>query len=84
LEGIGQGKKQGVVAFTLQREASAGNGDYSFGKEANNIEGEPLDDGDVQVFRNTEKERVKVIGMRQCDAEKMGIARVTRWRMENK
>ncbi len=34
-----------------------------------------LDGGNVQVFRNVEKERLKIIEMRQCDAEKMGICR---------
>jgi hypothetical protein len=51
------------------------------GKEANNIDDEPLDGGNVQVFRNAEKERVKIIGMRQCDAERFGIDRKTRWRL---
>jgi predicted DNA-binding protein (UPF0251 family) len=35
-----------------------------------------------QVFRNEEKERLKIVGMRQCDAERMGIDRKTRWRMK--
>ena len=52
------------------------------GKEANNIEDEALEVGSVQVFRNVEKERQKIVEMRQCDAERMGIARVTRWRMK--
>jgi hypothetical protein len=52
------------------------------GKEANNIEDEPLEVGNVQVFRSEEKERLRIIGMRQCDAELLGIARVTRWRMK--
>jgi len=45
------------------------------GKEANNIEDEPLEGGNVQVFRNKEKERLRVVGMRQCDAEREGIDR---------
>jgi hypothetical protein len=52
------------------------------GKEANNIEDEPLDRGKVQVFRNEEKERRMIVEMRQCDAERMGINRGTRWRMK--
>jgi hypothetical protein len=52
------------------------------GKEANNIEDEPLDGRNVQVFRDAEKDRVKIIGMRQCDAERLGIDRKTRWRMK--
>jgi len=52
------------------------------GKEANDIENEPLETGRVQVFRNEEKERLRIIEMRQCDAERLGIARVTRWRMK--
>ena len=52
------------------------------GKEADKIEDEPLDGGNVQVFRNIEKERRKIVEMRQCEAEKLGIARVTRWRMK--
>ena len=48
------------------------------GKEANNIEDEPLDGGNVQVFRNWEKERKEIVEIRQCDAEKMGINRGTR------
>lgn len=34
------------------------------GKEANNIEDEPLETGNVQVFRNEEKEEEKIIQMR--------------------
>jgi hypothetical protein len=52
------------------------------GKEANNIEEELLETGKVQVFRNKEKEREKIIQIRQCDAEKLGINRGTRWRMK--
>jgi hypothetical protein len=52
------------------------------GKEANNIEDEPLEKGNVQVFRNEEKERLRIIEMRQCDAERLGIDRKTRWRMK--
>jgi hypothetical protein len=52
------------------------------GKEANNIEDEPLEMGNVQVFRNEEKERLRIIEMRQCDAERLGIDRKTRWRMK--
>jgi hypothetical protein len=54
---------------------------WIIGKEANSIDDEPLDGGIVQVFRNVEKERVKIIEMRQCDAEKMGVNRGTRWRL---
>jgi hypothetical protein len=52
------------------------------GKEANNIEDEPLEGGNVQVFRNKEKERIRIINMRQRDAEREGIARITRWRIK--
>jgi len=54
------------------------------GKEANNIEDEPLEGGNVQVFRNKEKERLRIISIRQCDAERLGIDRKTRWRMKKK
>ena len=50
------------------------------GKEANNIEDEPLEGGNVQVFSNKEKERLRIVDMRQCDAEREGINRGTRWR----
>jgi len=43
---------------------------------------EPLETEKVQVFRNEEKERQKIIDMRQCDAERLGIDRKTRWRMK--
>ena len=52
------------------------------GKEANNIEDEPLESANVQVFRNEEKERLRFVEMRQCDAERAGINRGTRWRMK--
>ena len=39
------------------------------GKEANDIENEPLESGKVQVFRNEKKERLRIINMRQRDAE---------------
>jgi hypothetical protein len=54
------------------------------GKESNNIEYEPLDGGNVEVFRNEVKERQRIVEMRQCDAERMGIDRKTRWRMKRK
>lgn len=54
------------------------------GKEANNIDGEPLDGGNVQVFRNAKKERQRIIEMRQCDAEREGVDRKTRWRMKTR
>jgi hypothetical protein len=52
------------------------------GKEANNIEDEPLEGGNVQVFKNEEKERLRIVEMRQCDAERLGINRGTRWRIK--
>lgn len=54
------------------------------GKEANNIEDEPLEGGNVQDFRNEEKERLRIVEMRQCDAEREGVNRETRWRMRKK
>jgi len=54
------------------------------GKEANNIDGELLDGGNVQVFRNIERETQRVLLMRQCDAEKMGVNREKRWRILKK
>jgi hypothetical protein len=54
------------------------------GKEANNIDDEPLDGGIVLVFRDEEKERQRIVEMRQCDAEKLGINRGTRWRSRKK
>jgi hypothetical protein len=54
------------------------------GKEANNIDDEPLDGGIVQVFRDEKKERQRIVEMRQCDAERMGVDRKTRWRMKEK
>ena len=38
----------------------------------------------VQVFSNEEKERQRIVEMRQCDAERLGIARVTRLRLREK
>jgi hypothetical protein len=38
--------------------------------------------GNVQVFRNEEKERLRIVDMRQCDAERIGVNRGTRWRMK--
>jgi len=52
------------------------------GKEANNIENEPLETRNIQVFRNEEKERLRIVEMRQCEAEREGIDRKTRWRMK--
>jgi hypothetical protein len=54
------------------------------GKEANNIEDEPLDGGIVQVFRDEEKERRRIIEMRQCDAEKAGVDRKTFQRIKER
>jgi hypothetical protein len=53
------------------------------GKEKN-ITAETLETvKDRGFFRNEEKEREKIIRMRQCDAEG-GIARVIRWGMKRK
>jgi len=54
------------------------------GKEANNIDEEPIKTGIVQIFKDKENERRKIIQMRQCDAEKLGIDRKTRWRMKTR
>lgn len=51
------------------------------GKEANNIDDEPLDGGSVQVFIDQENERMRILSMPQCDAEREGIDRKTRWRL---
>jgi len=69
---VGQLKRRHIVVTDI----------VHIGKEANNIENEPLDGGNVQVFRNTEKERQRIVEMRQCDAERLGINRGTRWRMK--
>jgi hypothetical protein len=53
------------------------------GKEANNIDQEPLERETVQVFRNKEKEWLRIVDMRQCDTEREGIDRKTRWWMKN-
>jgi hypothetical protein len=37
-----------------------------------------------EVFRNEEKERLRIIEMRQCDAERSGVNRGTRWRMKRR
>ena len=76
-------KYDGDVGF-LERKHILVSDIVHIGKEANNIEDEPLDGGNVHVFHNREKERLKIIEMRQCDAEKMGINRGTRWRMKEK
>jgi len=39
----------------------------------NKIEDEQLETGKVQVLRNEEKEQLKIIEMRQCDAERWGL-----------
>jgi hypothetical protein len=52
------------------------------GKEANNIEDQPVEGGIVPVFKNKEREREMIVQMRQCDAERMGINWGTRWRMK--
>jgi hypothetical protein len=45
------------------------------GKKTKNIEEQTLDGGIVQVFKNKESERERVIQMRQSHAERMGINR---------
>ena len=35
-----------------------------------------------EVFRNEEKEQLRIVDMRQFDAERDGIDRKTRWRMK--
>jgi len=54
------------------------------GKEANNIEDEPLEGGNVQVFSNKEKERLRIVDMRQCDAEKARVDRKTFQRIKER
>jgi len=38
--------------------------------------------GNVQVFRNEENERLRIVEMRQCEAEREGIDKKTRWMMK--
>jgi hypothetical protein len=38
----------------------------------------------LDQWENEEKERLRIIDMRQCDAERLGIDRKTRWRMKRK
>lgn len=45
------------------------------GKEANNIDEQPLKTTDAQVFRNKHSIRQKILSIRQCDAEKIGVNR---------
>jgi len=71
---IGQLKRQYIYVSEI----------LHIGKESNNIEDEPLETGKVQVFRIDEKERLKIIEMRQCEAERLEIDRKTRWRMIRK
>lgn len=47
------------------------------GKEANKIEDQPLFVTDAQVFRDKKSICQKILAIRQCDAEKMGIGRST-------
>jgi hypothetical protein len=35
------------------------------------------------VFKNADKERFRIVEIRQYDAEKLGIERITPWRMKN-
>ncbi len=54
------------------------------GKEANNLDCEPLDGGNIQEFGNPEKEMERIRNMGQCDVEREGINWGTRWWMKNK
>jgi hypothetical protein len=67
----------------LTRKHVHGDWIIHIGKEANNINEEPLRTGNVQIFKDIENERQRILAMRQCDAEKLGIDRKTRWRMKN-
>jgi hypothetical protein len=78
-----ESKYEGVVGFLKRRDILADE-IVHIGKEANNIEDEPLDGENVQVFRNGGKERLRISSMRQCDAERLGIDRKTRWRIKEK
>jgi len=45
------------------------------GKEANNIDEQPLKTTDAQVFRDKQSICQKILSIRQCDAEKIGVKR---------
>ena len=62
----------------LERERIVVSEVVHIGKDANNIDDEPLDGRIVQVFRDKEKERRRIVEMRQCDAKREGIHRMKR------
>ena|GEM_PF-5059112 len=51
------------------------------GKEANKIEDQPLFVKDAQVFKDKKSLCKKILAIRQCDAEREGVNRGMRWRM---
>jgi hypothetical protein len=70
------------LGVIMERRHIEGTDIIHIGKEANNTENELLESGNVQVVRNEENERLSIIEIRQCDAEREGIDRKTRWRMK--
>ena len=68
----------------MERRHIEGTDIVHIGKEANNTEDEPLESGNVRVFKNEEKERLRIVEMRQSDAERVGVNRGTRWRIKKR
>lgn len=67
-------KYEGNVGLLIRKMINV-DGVLIIGKEANKIEDQPLFVTDAQVFRDKQTIVQKILAIRQCDAERMGIGR---------
>jgi hypothetical protein len=67
-------KFEGNVGLLIRKLINV-DGVLIIGKEANKIEDQPLFVTDAQVFRDKQSIIQKILAIRQCDAERMGIGR---------
>jgi hypothetical protein len=67
-------KYDGIVGLLMRKSINV-DGVLIIGKENNKIEDQPLFVADAQVFKDKKSLCKKILSIRQCDAEKMGIGR---------
>lgn len=67
-------KYEGNTGLLKRREVYADK-IIHIGKEANNIDEQPLKTTEAQIFRDKQNVCEKILSIRQCDAEKIGVKR---------
>jgi len=76
-------KFEGKIGLLNRKDVQA-DGFIHIGKEANNIDEQPLKKTDAQVFRDKHIICERILTIRQCDAEKAGVDRKTFQRIKDR